>query len=60
MIFIKLWDDRTFYESVPVAISAGSGHSISYIDGDSYDKYIITTSAVGIVAVWDLRRFTEV
>ncbi|VDM13869.1 unnamed protein product, partial [Wuchereria bancrofti] len=55
----KLWDDRALNNNTPLAISAGSGYSISHIDGDSYNKYIVTTSIGGTIAVWDLRRFSE-
>ncbi|EFO14805.2 hypothetical protein LOAG_13711 [Loa loa] len=55
----KLWDDRALNDNIPIAISAGNEYSISYIDGDSYDKYIVTTSIGGTIAIWDLRRFSE-
>ncbi|VIO92924.1 conserved hypothetical protein [Brugia malayi] len=55
----KLWDDRALNNNTPLAISAGNGYSISHIDGDSYNKYIVTTSIGGTIAVWDLRRFSE-
>ncbi|VDN86368.1 unnamed protein product, partial [Brugia pahangi] len=54
-----LWDDRALNNNTPLAISAGNGYSISHIDGDSYNKYIVTTSIGGTIAVWDLRRFSE-
>uniref|UniRef100_A0A915Q1X5 Uncharacterized protein n=1 Tax=Setaria digitata TaxID=48799 RepID=A0A915Q1X5_9BILA len=56
----KIWDDRSISNSAPTAGFATYTYSIAYIDADSYDSYVVTTSTCGTrVEVWDLRRFSE-
>ncbi|CAG9533999.1 unnamed protein product [Cercopithifilaria johnstoni] len=57
--FCKMWDYRTPNNCIPLATSTGNDYSITHIDSDSYDRYIVTTSGRVKFNIWDVRRFSE-
>uniref|UniRef100_A0A915Q8E2 DUF2415 domain-containing protein n=1 Tax=Setaria digitata TaxID=48799 RepID=A0A915Q8E2_9BILA len=55
----KIWDDRSLNDSIPLAITSRSGYSVTYIDSDSYDRYMVVTTLGETIDIWDLRRIPE-
>uniref|UniRef100_A0A915Q8B3 Uncharacterized protein n=1 Tax=Setaria digitata TaxID=48799 RepID=A0A915Q8B3_9BILA len=59
--YCKMWDDRVPHSNykAPLAMSTMSNYSITNIDVDNYDRYLVTTSAAIKFDIWDLRRLSE-
>ncbi|EFO14340.2 hypothetical protein LOAG_14184 [Loa loa] len=56
----KMWDNRMLNNPILLAISSrNNNYPIMHIDGDSYDRYIVTTSGGVKFNIWDVRRFSE-
>ncbi|VDM91886.1 unnamed protein product, partial [Litomosoides sigmodontis] len=57
--FCKMWDYRAPNNCIPLSTSCRNDYSITHIDSDSYDRYIVTTSGGVKFDIWDVRRFSE-
>uniref|UniRef100_A0AAF5Q5V5 WD_REPEATS_REGION domain-containing protein n=2 Tax=Wuchereria bancrofti TaxID=6293 RepID=A0AAF5Q5V5_WUCBA len=58
--FCKMWDSRTSNKFIPLASSSTNDYAITHIDGDSFDRYIVTTSGGVKFDILDVRQFSEV